>query len=118
MKSDYPDTELNFAIVLAALGHRLRLEVWRMLVPYGLCGLPAGSIAARLAVPPSSLSFHLQQMTQAGILCQRRSSRQIVYAVNRDVLDRLCDFIKSQSVGQAIGSPTAPSTQHPDDLVG
>jgi ArsR family transcriptional regulator, arsenate/arsenite/antimonite-responsive transcriptional repressor len=78
---------------LAALGHALRLEVWRILVPYGPLGLPAGAISAQLAVPPSSLSFHLQQMTQGKVLVQRRASRQIIYAVNGQMIDSLCDFL-------------------------
>jgi ArsR family transcriptional regulator len=81
------------ATALAALGHILRIQVWRMLAPYGPAGLPAGAISSGLAVPPSSLSFHLQQMIQAQILVQRRSRRQIIYAVNNDFLLSLCDFL-------------------------
>ena len=106
------------ASVLAALGHKLRLEVWCILAPSGSRGLPVGSIAAQLAVPPSVLLFHLQQMTQAGILLQRRSNHQTIYAVDKDVLDRSCDFIKVRSVGQAIEATTAPSTEQPADILG
>ena len=74
---------------LAALGHKVRLDMWRMLVPYGGRGLPAGVLATLLSIPPSSLSFHLRQMAQAGVLVQRRSSRQIIYAVNAEVAQSL-----------------------------
>lgn len=84
---------LSAVAALAALGHSLRLEVWRMLLPYGPSGLTAGLIAARLTVAPSSLSFHLQQMTQGRVLIQRRSSRHIIYAVNNEVVDSLCEFL-------------------------
>jgi ArsR family transcriptional regulator len=57
-----------------------------MLVPLGTRGLSAGAISAQMSVLPSSLSFHLRQMTQAGVLVQRRSSRQIIYAVNQDII--------------------------------
>jgi ArsR family transcriptional regulator len=76
-------------LVLAALGHGLRFSLWRLLAPYGSKGLPAGVIAARMEVLPSSLSFHLRQMTQAGLLIQRRSSRQIIYAVDQHAIDGL-----------------------------
>jgi ArsR family transcriptional regulator, arsenate/arsenite/antimonite-responsive transcriptional repressor len=69
------------------------MEVWRMLLEQGPLGLPAGAIAARLAVAPSSLSFHLQQMTQGGVLLQHRSSRQIIYMVNNEVIGALCDLL-------------------------
>src|SRR4051794_4742498 len=82
-------SESQLVAVLAALGHAVRLSLWRMLLPYGSDGLTAGTIAGRMAILPSSLSFHLRQMTQAGVLRQRRSSRNIVYAVNVDVMDEL-----------------------------
>jgi len=100
-------SEPQAVVVLAALGHELRFALWRLLAPYGLRGLPAGTIAARMSVLPSSLSFHLREMTQAGILVQRRSSRQMIYAVNHDVIDRLVAFLSDpvvpvdSSVGQA-----------------
>jgi ArsR family transcriptional regulator, arsenate/arsenite/antimonite-responsive transcriptional repressor len=77
------------AAALAALGHRVRLDVWRLLRPHGSLGLPAGIIAARLAVPPSSLSFHLLQMARGRVLLQRRLSRQVIYAINDEVVDAL-----------------------------
>jgi ArsR family transcriptional regulator, arsenate/arsenite/antimonite-responsive transcriptional repressor len=101
---------LDAVTVLATLGHKLRLELWGMLVPHGLSGLSAGSIAARLAIPPSSLSFHLQQMTQARILVQRRSSRRIIYSVNNEVISSLCAFLATPAIPLAAVAPsTAPS---------
>jgi DNA-binding transcriptional ArsR family regulator len=78
------DTQI--VAVLTALGHQARLKLWRLLLPYGEAGMPAGTIAARMSIVPSSLSFHLRLMTQAGILIQRRSSRHIIYAVNTDLV--------------------------------
>ncbi|MEA2740970.1 MAG: ArsR family transcriptional regulator, arsenate/arsenite/antimonite-responsive transcriptional [Acetobacteraceae bacterium] len=75
-----------------------------MLVPYGPLGLSAGVISAQLSVPPSSLSFHLQQMTQGKILVQRRSSRQMIYAVNGEIIDSLCDFLANPT-GETIRMP-------------
>jgi DNA-binding transcriptional ArsR family regulator len=91
---------------LAALGHDLRFEVWRLLVPHGPAGLSAGTLSALLAVAPSSLSFHLQQLTQCGILVQRRSSRQIIYAVNSEVIAALCHVLaKSGGAKNAFSGP-------------
>ena len=60
---------------LGALAHETRLSVFRMLVERGPDGLPAGVIAQRLDIPPSSLTFHLQHLTQARLISQRRLSR-------------------------------------------
>ena len=81
------------AAALAALGHSLRLQIWRTLMPHGSLGLSAGSIAAQVSVAPSSLSFHLQQMIHGRVLVQRRCSRQIIYAVNYEIMDALCKFL-------------------------
>jgi DNA-binding transcriptional ArsR family regulator len=104
--------------VMAALGHSLRLELWRLLVPYGSTGLSAGLIATSLAVPPSSLSFHLQQMTHAGILTQRRFSRQIIYAVNQDTMEELCSFLLSHEPVSSIPAATILSAGEAGDIVG
>ena len=66
----------------AALGQETRLEAFRLLVQRGPDGLPAGAIAQALDLPPSSLTFHLQQLTHAGLITQRRLSRQIIYAAD------------------------------------
>jgi ArsR family transcriptional regulator len=91
---------------LAAFGHHLRLGIWRILAPYGSLGLPAGAIAARMSIAPSTLSFHLQQMTNGRILVQRRASRQIIYAINGGFIDSLCDFLTSAG-GDIIHVPPA-----------
>lgn len=70
-----------------------------MLVPYGALGLPAGAISLQLAVAPSSLSFHLQQMTQGRVLLQRRSSRPMIYAVNDEIIGSLCRMLTHPEPG-------------------
>jgi ArsR family transcriptional regulator, arsenate/arsenite/antimonite-responsive transcriptional repressor len=104
------------AAALAALGHNLRLQVWRTLVPYGSLGLSAGSIAAQVSVAPSSLSFHLQQMIHGRVLVQRRCSRQIIYAVNYEIMDALCNFLGGRELIHLPSS--ALSVRQVSDIVG
>jgi ArsR family transcriptional regulator, arsenate/arsenite/antimonite-responsive transcriptional repressor len=91
IRKDKPITKMisdpELVEVLSALGHAVRLSLWRLLLPHGSNGLPAGDIADQMSLVPSSLSFHLRQMTEAGVLVQRRRSRNVVYAVNFGVLD-------------------------------
>lgn len=96
----------------------MRLGVWRILVPYGQRGLPAGAISARLEVVPSSLSFHLQQMTHGGVLVQRRSSRQIIYAVNSKIIDSLRDFLANPGVEVNCLAPAALPDRQAGDILG
>jgi ArsR family transcriptional regulator, arsenate/arsenite/antimonite-responsive transcriptional repressor len=99
------------AAMLAALGHGLRLRLWRLLAPRGHAGLPAGDIATSMNVLPSSLSFHLRMMTQAGVLTQRRSSRRIIYAVNADTVKNLFTTLSDTE-------PFDDVTREPMDIFG
>ena len=67
------------AFAFAALGQETRLDLLRALLAAGPSGLAAGDIAARLGVPPSTLSFHLRALDQAGLIAATRQDR-----------DRLC----------------------------
>ena len=55
-------------IALGAVAHEHRLAVYRLLVQRGPQGLAAGAIAERFGLPPSSLTFHLQQLRHAGLI--------------------------------------------------
>ena len=83
--------------VMSVLGHKLRIQIWRTLVPVGPCGLSAGTLSVRLDVAPSSLSFHLQRMSRAGLLIQRNDKRNTIYAANNDIVDALCMFLSLTS---------------------
>jgi ArsR family transcriptional regulator, arsenate/arsenite/antimonite-responsive transcriptional repressor len=69
-------------VALGALAQDLRLEMVSLLVAHGSEGLPAGAIASRPGIAPASLSFHFQQLVRAGLLTQRRRSRNVMYAAN------------------------------------
>ena len=78
---------------LGALAHDHRLAVFRMLVTRGPDGLPAGEIAERLDIPPSSLTFHVQALTRAGLIRQRRDGRQLIYSAEFDAMNDLVGFL-------------------------
>jgi ArsR family transcriptional regulator len=78
---------------LAALAHEHRLGVYRILVEAGPDGLNAGTIASRLKLPPSSLTFHLQQLHRAALITQQRNSRQLIYAADFDAMNGLVGYL-------------------------
>jgi ArsR family transcriptional regulator, arsenate/arsenite/antimonite-responsive transcriptional repressor len=84
---------------LGALAHETRLEVYRLLVQRGPDGLSAGTIAQRLDLPPSSLTFHLQQLTHAGLITQRRLSRQLIYAADFAVMNDVMGYLTENCCG-------------------
>jgi ArsR family transcriptional regulator, arsenate/arsenite/antimonite-responsive transcriptional repressor / arsenate reductase (thioredoxin) len=62
-----------------------RLGVFRLLVT-GAPGLAAGEIAAALELPPSSLSFHLAALENAGLVIATRTGRFIHYRVEPEAI--------------------------------
>ncbi|MEP7243841.1 MAG: helix-turn-helix domain-containing protein [Gammaproteobacteria bacterium] len=99
---------------LSALAHEHRLGVYRMLVEAGPEGLNAGSIATRLKLPPSSLTFHLQQLHRAGLVSQLRSSRQLIYSVDFVVMNELVGYLTENCCGagaSGCGTVCAPASK-------
>jgi DNA-binding transcriptional ArsR family regulator len=64
---------------LAALAQPVRLQVFRALVVRGATGLTPGTMSEALGIPANTLSFHLKELTHAGLVTQERSSRNIIY---------------------------------------
>jgi ArsR family transcriptional regulator len=84
---------------LGALAHETRLAVYRLLVQHGPDGLSAGTIAQALELSPSSLTFHLQQLTHAGLITQRRMSRRLIYAADFAVMNALMGYLTENCCG-------------------
>jgi ArsR family transcriptional regulator, arsenate/arsenite/antimonite-responsive transcriptional repressor len=84
---------------LAALSHVTRLEVFRLLVREGAIGLPAGQIAERLQVAPSTLSPHLAQLERAGLVVSSRDERRIFYAINIEGMRALLTYLTEDCCG-------------------
>jgi len=78
---------------LAALAHESRLAIFRLLVTAGPEGLPAGEIAQQLAVPPSSLSFHLKDLAYAELVSARQEGRYVFYSANFGSMNALIGYL-------------------------
>lgn len=89
---------------LAALAQEHRLAAFRLLVEAGAEGIPAGVLADRLGVPPSSMSFHLAQLSHAGLVTQRRESRSIIYTADYGAMNALMGYLTENCCG---GDPCA-----------
>jgi arsenate reductase len=81
------------ADILTALGQPTRLDLLRALLGAGATGLAAGDVAARLAVPPSTLSFHLRALEHAGLIAATRQGRTLIYAAQIERLRALLSFL-------------------------
>jgi len=85
---------------LGALAQETRLDLFRLLATEGPAGLPAGVIAERLGVLPASLSFHLQQLVRAGLITQRRMSRQLIYSAEYGAMNALLAYLTENCCGR------------------
>ena len=81
------------AAAFAALSVETRLSLIRLLMEAGPTGLPAGDIAASLALPPSTTSFHLAALERAGLTQATRQGRQIIHAVRVAGIRQLLAFL-------------------------
>jgi len=84
---------------LAALAHIHRLAVFRALVEQGPAGLSAGAIAETVGLLPSSLTFHLRHLQRAGLITQRRASRQLFYAADFAAINDLIAYLTDNCCG-------------------
>ena len=76
-----------------ALSQESRLKVFRLLVQRGPDGMPAGTIASQLGITPATMSHHLEQLSQAGLVSSRREGRSIIYSAKYDTMQNLINYL-------------------------
>lgn len=90
---------------LSALAQESRLAVFRLLVQAGPSGLAASRIAERLEIPPSSLSFHLKELTHARLVQAAPEGRFVIYSADFSTMNAVLAFLTENCCG---GNPCAP----------
>ncbi|MGY4827090.1 ArsR/SmtB family transcription factor [Sphaerotilaceae bacterium SBD11-9] len=85
--------EADVVKALAALAQPLRLQVFRALVVAGQAGLTPGTMADGLGVPAATLSFHLKELVQAGLVTQERASRNLIYRAAYERMNGLLGYL-------------------------
>lgn len=113
-----PDSDFAVA-ALGALAQEHRLAAFRLLVQAGEDGMAAGAIAAALGLPNSSLSFHLAQLSGAGLVRQRRRHRSILYSADYAAMNALVGYLLENCCAGTACTPAAtcgaaPSSSRPE----
>ena len=99
---------------LSALAQENRLAAFRLLVEHAPDGLPAGSIAERLDVAPATLSFHLKELTHAGLITARQDGRFIWYRAEIDAMNGLIGYLTENCCGASgVCAPACIPTNAP-----
>jgi len=78
---------------LAALAHPLRLQVFRALVVAGPRGITPGVMQEGLNVPAATLSFHLKELANSGLVTLERASRNLIYRAQFDNMNSLLGYL-------------------------
>ncbi len=78
---------------LSALAQESRLQIFRLLVRKGSVGMAAGDLSEHFSIPPATMSFHLKELSSAGLIISRRESRSIIYSANYDQMQQLMAFL-------------------------
>lgn len=78
---------------LLALAQVQRLRAFRALVVAGAEGLTPGAVAKQLGVAPSALSFHLKELTHAGMVSSEPRGRNLIYRANFDQMNALLGYL-------------------------
>jgi len=90
----YGNMETKDAVrTLAALAQETRLSIFRLLVQAGPRGVHAGQIGESLEVPNATLSFHLKELSHAGLVSSRQEGRFIYYSTDFEHMAGLMAFL-------------------------
>jgi ArsR family transcriptional regulator len=85
--------ERQALLAFAALAQETRLRLLRQLVKAGPEGVAAGTLASEVVAPASTVSFHLKELEQAGLIASRRDGRSIIYSAAYPELSGLIAFL-------------------------
>jgi len=102
-------------VALTGLAHDTRLAIFRLLVPVGPEGLPAGALGEQLGLAPATLSFHLKELRHAGLISQRRAGRTLYYAAEYAAINDLVAYLtenccQGAACLPAVAAPRKPAT--------
>lgn len=96
----------NVITALGALAQETRLAIFRLLVETGPEGLPVGAIAEKLGLANATLSFHLKELTGAGLTVATPNGRSIIYSANFATMNDLIEYLSENCCAGKSCSPS------------
>ncbi len=91
---------------LGALAQETRLAIFRLLVEAGPAGMPVGAIAEKLGLANATLSFHLKELTHAGLTIATPQGRSIIYSAQFETMNGIIAYLTENCCA---GSSCSPS---------
>jgi DNA-binding transcriptional ArsR family regulator len=93
---------------LGALAQEVRLRIYRAVVGVGPVGITPGALASGLAVPPTTVSFHIRELLHAGLLTQERDGRHLIYRPSIGAMNDLLAYLSAHCC-KAVTCPEVPA---------
>jgi len=81
-----------------ALAQESRLDVFRLLIENKDEGLAAGQISEILDIPPTTMSFHLSQLRNSGLVNSEKRGRSVIYSINFKKVKKLSKFMMGKDL--------------------
>lgn len=101
--------EQNVVRSLSALAQEIRLRVFRALVVAGPDGMTPGALGEALDVAPTTLSFHLKELSHAGLIVPTREGRHLIYRADYAQMNALLGYLTENCCrGASCAEPAAP----------
>ncbi len=94
---------------LAALAQAHRLRIFRLMVVAGPVGLTPGAITEALEIPAATLSFHLKELSHAGLISQERQGRHLIYRADFARMQALLAYLTENCCQGEACAPVKPS---------
>jgi predicted transcriptional regulator len=88
--------ENNLVKILAELGHKTRLSIYKLIMKYGHSGIIIGEVGKQLYIAPSTSKFHLNRLVDAGLIMQAKNGREVCCSANFERLDSAIDLLTSE----------------------
>ncbi len=86
-------TDQEAARALESIAHLSRLQIFRLLVVAGTRGMTPKNLSEALGIPGTGLSFHLKELTHAGLITQERDGRNLIYRAAFAMMNELVHFL-------------------------
>ncbi len=86
-------TEQEVVRALDSIAHLSRLQIFRLLVVAGTSGATPKTMSEALGIPGTGLSFHLKELTHAGLITQERNGRNLIYRASFAKMNELVGFL-------------------------
>ncbi|MEY3669625.1 MAG: hypothetical protein RL258_1020 [Pseudomonadota bacterium] len=91
-----------------ALGHEPRLNIFRLIVQRAAKGVTPSEMVELLGIPAATLSFHLKELSRAGLIQATRDGRQMIYTPQFSLMNALVSFLSENCCGGEPCSFIAP----------